>query len=287
MFSQCGESDALVRAQSDARARLYSSPAEYSTLGHIVLDLTNLAYRPTTKSGEQPGHPTRHVTFAMSERKTAYPARAPDMHEDEDEDDKPLVRPASRKEHVEKRRDPATDDEDLLPLVPPRLPSAAPVKKIKGPPVWQGPPAILEQEVSRDSRDRAEETSILGKKAEGEALRNIMRKLSEERNLTDLHLKNSRRKRLTWKFLEKYDLYQHVVKTCPFCDSVKPRPERSRVSGLRAEDFGDLIIVDHGSTKIGNKTFGFLIVLDGPTSHLTAHPCKSTSPSKVIAKLHE
>ena len=36
---------------------LYSSPAEYSTMGHIVLDLTNHAYQPTTTSREQPGHP--------------------------------------------------------------------------------------------------------------------------------------------------------------------------------------------------------------------------------------
>ena len=61
-----------------------------------MLDLSNLAYQP--KSREQPGHPKRHVTFAMSERKPAYPAHLPDVHEDEYEDDKPLVRPASRKE---------------------------------------------------------------------------------------------------------------------------------------------------------------------------------------------
>ena len=42
---------------------LYSS---YSTVGHVVLDLKNLAYQPTTKSREQPGHSNRHVTFAMS-----------------------------------------------------------------------------------------------------------------------------------------------------------------------------------------------------------------------------
>ena len=112
---------------------MYSFPAEYSTIGHLVL--TNLAYQPTTTSREQPGHPKRHVTFAMSQRKPAYPAHAPDMHEDEDEDDKPFVRPASRKEPAEKRLDPATDDEDLLPLVLPRLPSAAAVMKRKGPPV--------------------------------------------------------------------------------------------------------------------------------------------------------
>ena len=42
---------------------LYSSPAEHSTtMEHIVLDSTNLAYQPTTKSRGQPGHPKRRVT---------------------------------------------------------------------------------------------------------------------------------------------------------------------------------------------------------------------------------
>ena len=74
---------------------LYFSPAEYSTMGHIVLDLTSLAYQPTTKSREQPGHPKRQVTFAMSERRPAYPAHPLDVDKDEDEDDKPLVRPGT------------------------------------------------------------------------------------------------------------------------------------------------------------------------------------------------
>ena len=46
-----------------------------------------------------------------------------------------------------------------------------------------------------------------------------------------------------------------VVKTRPFCDSTKLRPERSRVSGLCVEDFGELIFLDHGSAKIGDKTY--------------------------------
>ena len=64
---------------------LCSSPAEHSTMGHIVLDLTNLACQSTTKLSEQPGHPKRHVTFAMFERRPACPAHAADMHEDEGE----------------------------------------------------------------------------------------------------------------------------------------------------------------------------------------------------------
>ena len=123
----------------------------------------------------------------MSERKPAYLARALDMHEDEDEDDKPVVRPTTRKEPLEEGRDEAIDDEDLATLVPPR-PSRPPEtaqRQNNQPPVWQDLIAILEQQVSKDSREREEETSILGKKSEGEALRNIINKLSEERNLRD------------------------------------------------------------------------------------------------------
>ena len=140
---------------------LYSSPAEYSTMGHIVLDLTN---QPTTKSRERPGHPKRYATCAISERKAAHPAHAQDMYEDEDGDDQPLVQSAPRKGPAEDRRYPAIDDGELAPLVPPRPPPAAPVRRRKGPPVWQDPTATLEQEVSADSRERAEDTSILGQK---------------------------------------------------------------------------------------------------------------------------
>ena len=84
-----------------------------------------------------------------------------------------------------------------------------------------------------------------------------------------------------------YDLYQHVVKTCPILQFDEAETNRSCVNGLRAAEFGDLIFMDHGSTNIGAKTFGFLVVVYGATSHLTAYPCKSTSPSDVISKLHE
>ena len=113
---------------------LYSSPAEHSTMGQ---ELTNLAYQPTTKSREHSGHPKRLVMFVMSERRPAYPAHAPDIDEDEDEDDKPLVRPASRKEPAKEKRDLDTDDEDLLPLVPPRPTPAAPVR-LAGPSCYTG-----------------------------------------------------------------------------------------------------------------------------------------------------
>ena len=96
---------------------LHFSPAECSTLGLFVLDLTSLAYQP--KSCERSTHPKRHVS-ALSEQKSAYPAHTRELDEDEDdkplvrpdrptvsedEDDQPLVQNASRKELVEEKRD--------------------------------------------------------------------------------------------------------------------------------------------------------------------------------------
>ena len=157
------------------------------------------------------------------------------------------------------------------------------------------PSAALEQDASVTSRERSADVSCLGKNSDGQALQNIINKLSDVRNLKDLDLKHYHVSSAQFKkgtthlnILGKvYDLYQHVVKTCPFCNSTKSRPDRPRVSGLRTEEFGDVIFVDHGSTKIGDQTFGFLIVLYGATAHLTAYPCKSTSPSELISKLHE
>ena len=134
--------------------------------------------------------------------------------------------------------------------------------------------------MSGNSRERSEGASILGRYQDGEAPRNRINNLSDARNLTDPHLKHCHmsiaqfKKRTTFLDIpgKVYDLCQHVVKTCPFCNSTKPRPDRSRVSGLRAEEFGDLVFLDHGSTRTGDKTLGFLIILDEATSHLTAYP---------------
>ena len=225
------------------------------------MDLTSLAYQP--KSRERSAHLKRHVTFALSEQKSAYPAHARELDEDdddkplvcpepitvsEDEDDERLVRPSSRKEPVKEKRDSAAERS---------IPTS--LRRRKGLPVWRDPSAPLEQDVSGNSRERPQEVSILGRNPDGEALRNIINNLSDERNLRYLHLKHHHmstaqfKKRTTYLDIpgKVYGLYRPVVKTCPFCNSTKPRPDRSRVSGLRAEQFGDLIFLDHGSTKIG------------------------------------
>ena len=73
-------------------------------MGHIVLELTSLSYKP--KSRERSAHPRRHVTFAMSEQKSAYPAHT--REPDEDEADKPVV-------FSDRTAD--SEDEDDKPLV--------------------------------------------------------------------------------------------------------------------------------------------------------------------------
>ena len=90
---------------------------------------------------------------------------------------------------------------------------------------------FLEQEVSRDTREREEETSIRCTKSESEPLRDMINKLSDERNLRDLHLKHYQmstaqvKKRTTHLDIlgTIYDFYQQLVK-----------------SGLCTEEFGDL-----------------------------------------------
>ena len=138
---------------------LYSSPVEYSTMGHIAWDLTSLAYQP--KSRERLSRPAKHVTFALSQRRSMYPARVQKL--DDDEDDRPLV-----------GSDPSTisdeEDEDNKLLVQPpsarkrdssairRVPTT--LRRRNGPPVWQYPSATLEQDVSGTSLERSEEVSV-------------------------------------------------------------------------------------------------------------------------------
>ena len=127
------------------------------------------------------------------------------------------------------------------------------------------------------------------------AMNELIAKLEKESYLEDLHKKHYHmtvaqfKKKTTHLPLpgRVYDLYDRVVKKCKFCNEAKPKPQRSRVSGLRSEEFGDLIFVDHGTTKVANKTYVFLIVLDGATSYLAVYPCRTQLATEVIQKLHE
>ena len=133
------------------------------------------------------------------------------------------------------------------------------------------------------------------KKADGEALHNIIRKLSEERNLTDLHLKHYHMSTAQFKNITTHLDIPGKILTLSTCGEDVPvlqfretetgKIPRERTSGRRT--WRPHLSLYHGLATIGDNTFGCLIVLDEATSHLTAYPCKSTSPSEVISMLHE
>eukprot|EP00975_Prorocentrum_lima_P047930 10022738-Prorocentrum_lima.AAC.1 len=41
------------------------------------------------------------------------------------------------------------------------------------------------------------------------------------------------------------DLYEEVVKGCEPCQKRRPTPMRSRATGVRANEFGVLLFIDH------------------------------------------
>ena len=83
---------------------------------------------------------------------------------------------------------------------------------------------------------------------------------------------------------EVYDKYEEVCKKCEHCQTKRVRPSRSRVSGLRANSFGDLLFIDHAEVKIGTFKYVVLIVVDAATSFLAAFPQKSMNSVETIDK---
>ena len=106
------------------------------------------------------------------------------------------------------------------------------------------------------------------------ALKKIHMKLSNEAELLKLHLKHHHMNPTNFKHRtsklqipkEIYDKYETIWKSCPSCQKFQHAPERSRVSGMRAEKFGDLWFIDHVDITIqdylenGNKETRIYVV---------------------------
>ena len=185
--------------------------AVYSTMGHNVLDLASLAYQP--KSCERSARLTKHVTFALSEQKTAYPAHTRELDENEndkpfvrpgrttvseDEDDKPLVQPASREEP--ERRESAEER---------RVPAQLRRKKD----VQSGEIHLPHwNKMCQETRVSDQKKSRFGATIKTVKLLQNINKVSDVRSLKAPHLKHyhmssahsSRREQLTWTFLERF-----------------------------------------------------------------------------------
>jgi hypothetical protein len=89
------------------------------------------------------------------------------------------------------------------------------------------------------------------------SLEKLHQRLSKEVELYKLHVKHYHmsptqfRKRTSQLALPDtvYEKYEKVCKGCSVCAKPSTAPSRSRISGIRADNFGDLIFVDHAELK--------------------------------------
>ena len=88
-----------------------------------------------------------------------------------------------------------------------------------------------------------------GKEPTLPSLTRLHNRLNKELELYKLHIKhyhmnlNQFRKRTSQLALpdEIYEKYKKVCQGCSVCNRMKPAPSRSKISGIRAENFGDVI----------------------------------------------
>ena len=132
-------------------------------------------------------------------------------------------------------------------------------------------------------------------------LERIHAKLSDPTELYKLHLKHYHMKtkdfRKRTKYLQLpasiYQLYEKVVREkCSTCSRIHQAPPRSKVSGLRAEHFGDLIFIDHTEFKLIMKdgtsaSFLVLVGIDAATNLLFAIGVKDNLTDTTLAALEE
>ena len=127
------------------------------------------------------------------------------------------------------------------------------------------------------------------------ALRRMHQRLNSKLELYKLHVKHYHmspaqfRRRTSELHLpaEVYDKYENVCKTCKVCAEGAPKPFRSHISGLRANNFGDLVFVDHCEVEFQGSHHVVLMVLDGATNLLWACPQRSKSNEETTDILRE
>ena len=107
-------------------------------------------------------------------------------------------------------------------------------------------------------------------------LAKLHQRLSKRTELLKLHMKHYHMS--TAQFIRRtselclpegvYRLYDGVVKDCEICQKTKPAPPRSRFSGVRAKDFGDVVFMDHSEIRHMTRKHQLFLILDGATSLL-------------------
>ena len=69
------------------------------------------------------------------------------------------------------------------------------------------------------------------------------------------------------------------------CNTSIAPPPRARVSGIRATNFGDVILVDHPEIQLRKRKYAVLLVLDGASNLLWATAQSSLSNKETIQAL--
>ena len=76
--------------------------------------------------------------------------------------------------------------------------------------------------------------------------------------------------RLPEEVRDQYQEVVQVVQSCEHCRMKKHLLQRSKISGLRSDNFGGLICIDHANVQSRSETYTVFIIVDGATTFVTA-----------------
>ena len=82
-----------------------------------------------------------------------------------------------------------------------------------------------------------------------------------------------------------YEKYEDMYNKCRVCSTSIAPPPRARVSGNRASNFGDVILVDHAEIQLRKSKYVVLLVLDGASNLLWATAQSSLNNKEPIQAL--
>ena len=257
-------------------------PLHRNRAGHLTLDVNEIC-RKARLSAERGRQPHAASSFpAVPDEPSAIPVRDP-------------LQPIAAEPAIPP---PAVEKKYRLPAgqkVPPahlhQRTAERKFPEVRGPEEQGAEPAAVPPPVHSEPAKGAPEPPLPPEGDEGEALPQrvlnldglippplvkLHQRLSKRTELLKLHLKHYHmssaqfRRRTSELCLPEgiYRLYENVVKECETCQKTKPAPPRSRFSGVRAKEFGDVVFMDHCEIKHMSKKHQLFLVLDGATSLL-------------------
>jgi len=123
----------------------------------------------------------------------------------------------------------------------------------------------------------------------------IIDRLSDRGELWKLHVKhhhmnteNFKRRTKYFKLPKNiYDLYDGICKSCDSCQKFCQAPQRSKVSGMRAENFGDLVFIDHVELSWNKHAYIVLIIVDAASNLIWAKAQKNKEHDESLKALVE